>query len=483
MVKLFKIGAKDLALMIFGTVFLVLNFWVLNAPKAEAEDYKFLEVKLDTDACTTCDSYELWQFHGIKGGTLDPLPHVDDKAKLNIPDTSVPPFNECGMWVIEEITAGVDTGGILYVKKGRKITTTGKLNDSGNLGAEDTDWKWCSCTESATPGDCTQTGTSNGTDIRCVAGNPASVLNYDYQDMGSFASTEDLTLAVGGTSHAYKPKFDILCADTNNWKTCESNSCATVGTDSWACEGATKIWSKCISPEVCIASTGVCGVSTITPTPVPVNNCVPADGCNSNRPKALDCVADYFATPPIATKAQALCCVNHYYSGPAAVCTGSSKTSPCAPHGDINGDSYVDSLDVFAFENAPVKNILINADVNDDGINDDVDKTLISNFVNGVITTFPRCASTTTTTLIINNPSTLNSIQAVTAGIINWLLGLAGGLVIIFLIIGGIYYITAAGDEEQIGKAKKIVTYAIIGLIFILVSYTLVATLNKIIFG
>ena len=81
------------------------------------------------------------------------------------------------------------------------------------------------------------------------------------------------------------------------------------------------------------------------------------------------------------------------------------------------------------------------------------------------------------------NPSTLNSVETVTAAITNWILGIAAGIVILFLIIGGLYYITAAGDEKQMGEGKKIVNYAVIGLIVILISYSLVKTLSSIIFG
>lgn len=79
--------------------------------------------------------------------------------------------------------------------------------------------------------------------------------------------------------------------------------------------------------------------------------------------------------------------------------------------------------------------------------------------------------------------SSYGSIQEVIGGVTNWVLGIAAGITILFLIVGGIYYITAAGDDKQMEEGKKIINYAIIGLIVILISYSLVITLNAIIFG
>lgn len=57
----------------------------------------------------------------------------------------------------------------------------------------------------------------------------------------------------------------------------------------------------------------------------------------------------------------------------------------------------------------------------------------------------------------------LNSLQA-------WLLGLVGGLTILFLIIGGVQYITSAGNTARAEAAKKTITYAIIGLIIVILT-------------
>ncbi len=58
--------------------------------------------------------------------------------------------------------------------------------------------------------------------------------------------------------------------------------------------------------------------------------------------------------------------------------------------------------------------------------------------------------------------------------IINIFLGLAGLIAAIFLIMGGIRYITSRGEEEETKKAKNTILFAIIGLIIIGLSAVIV---------
>ena len=62
----------------------------------------------------------------------------------------------------------------------------------------------------------------------------------------------------------------------------------------------------------------------------------------------------------------------------------------------------------------------------------------------------------------------------------NYLLGLVGSIALLFLIIAGVMYMTAGGSEEKITTAKRILTGAIIGLGIVLLAYSLLAEINKI---
>lgn len=49
-------------------------------------------------------------------------------------------------------------------------------------------------------------------------------------------------------------------------------------------------------------------------------------------------------------------------------------------------------------------------------------------------------------------------------GLISWFVGVAGLVSAIFVVYGGIAYVTSSGDPSKLQKAKQIITYALIGL-------------------
>ncbi len=61
--------------------------------------------------------------------------------------------------------------------------------------------------------------------------------------------------------------------------------------------------------------------------------------------------------------------------------------------------------------------------------------------------------------------------------LINLALGIVGTLAIAFIIYGGFQYITSRGDEEQASAGKKTLTNAIIGLVIVILSYTIVTVI------
>jgi len=69
-----------------------------------------------------------------------------------------------------------------------------------------------------------------------------------------------------------------------------------------------------------------------------------------------------------------------------------------------------------------------------------------------------------------------SSIKTIFVTLLNFVLGFVGIAAVGFVIYGGILYLTSAGKDEQIGTAKKILTYSIVGLIIILIAWALVST-------
>lgn len=64
--------------------------------------------------------------------------------------------------------------------------------------------------------------------------------------------------------------------------------------------------------------------------------------------------------------------------------------------------------------------------------------------------------------------------ENVLPAITNIVVSITGGLALLFVIISGIQILTAYGNEEKIGEAKKTLTWALLGLLISILSYAIV---------
>jgi len=74
-------------------------------------------------------------------------------------------------------------------------------------------------------------------------------------------------------------------------------------------------------------------------------------------------------------------------------------------------------------------------------------------------------------------------LRTMVLNIANWFLLFLGLIATGFLIYGGFLYITSAGNDENITKAKKLITYAAIGIVVILLAAVLVNALVDMVSG
>ncbi|MDP2624920.1 MAG: pilin [Candidatus Peregrinibacteria bacterium] len=74
----------------------------------------------------------------------------------------------------------------------------------------------------------------------------------------------------------------------------------------------------------------------------------------------------------------------------------------------------------------------------------------------------------------------VTSINYIIADIAVVLLQISGALAIFFIIMNGFNYIKAFGQEEEIQKAKKGLTWAIVGLLVVILSYAIVQNVLRI---
>lgn len=65
--------------------------------------------------------------------------------------------------------------------------------------------------------------------------------------------------------------------------------------------------------------------------------------------------------------------------------------------------------------------------------------------------------------------------------VINLMLFFAGMVAVVFIIVGGYWYITSAGNEEQAEKGKGAMVNAIIGIVVIVLSWTLISVITRLV--
>ena len=68
----------------------------------------------------------------------------------------------------------------------------------------------------------------------------------------------------------------------------------------------------------------------------------------------------------------------------------------------------------------------------------------------------------------------LTGTEGLVTGIINWLLGLTGVVAIVAVVYSGIMYMTAGGDTTKAEAARKNLTWAITGIVIIVLSFVIV---------
>lgn len=77
-------------------------------------------------------------------------------------------------------------------------------------------------------------------------------------------------------------------------------------------------------------------------------------------------------------------------------------------------------------------------------------------------------------------PAQLTELEGLFRRAVSSIIALAGITLFVLLVIGGIKYITSGGDPKATEGAQKTITYAIGGLIAILLSYLILVLIQRI---
>lgn len=71
-----------------------------------------------------------------------------------------------------------------------------------------------------------------------------------------------------------------------------------------------------------------------------------------------------------------------------------------------------------------------------------------------------------------------NPIYNLLGGIVNWAIGLIGGLAVLAIIISGIQYVTSQGNPDGVKKAKSRLVNAVVGLVLLALIRVILGALN-----
>jgi len=79
-----------------------------------------------------------------------------------------------------------------------------------------------------------------------------------------------------------------------------------------------------------------------------------------------------------------------------------------------------------------------------------------------------------------DTPAPLSDLEVVFSKVVGVVLGFAGIVFFVLLILSGFKFMTAGGDPKALESAKKTLTYAIGGLVVILLSYLILVLIQTI---
>lgn len=57
--------------------------------------------------------------------------------------------------------------------------------------------------------------------------------------------------------------------------------------------------------------------------------------------------------------------------------------------------------------------------------------------------------------------------------VIQWIIAIIGLICVVYIIYGGVMYATSGGNEELVGRAKKILLWSIVGLVICILAFVI----------
>ena len=79
----------------------------------------------------------------------------------------------------------------------------------------------------------------------------------------------------------------------------------------------------------------------------------------------------------------------------------------------------------------------------------------------------------------VGDVATIKGFEGLFSNVVSVVLGLGGIVLFVLLLIGGLKYITAGGDPKGIESAKKTITTAILGMVFLALAFLILQLIQN----
>ena len=111
-----------------------------------------------------------------------------------------------------------------------------------------------------------------------------------------------------------------------------------------------------------------------------------------------------------------------------------------------------------------------------------INKSLVLGLLLLSLVVAPQVMATTNGLLMASPPAgvTNQDLAGIIVNVTNWILGFITIIAVLMIIWGGVQYLTAAGDEGAVEKAKHPITYAVLGLIVVGIAYAIVQVVVRV---
>lgn len=106
---------------------------------------------------------------------------------------------------------------------------------------------------------------------------------------------------------------------------------------------------------------------------------------------------------------------------------------------------------------------------------------LFFGFISFIIFSNVAWAASSSTTF--ENLVGFDSVSGLLSSVLSYLLGIVGTIALVLIVLGGVMYMTAGGDEKAVTRAKACWTAAVIGMAIVLAAPTFLKELQKILGG